>query len=844
MAIRILWDEQEVAILIDACDHYNKGDVTKQEAVTSVSKVLRQRAVNKGINIDDVFRNDNGITMQFMVMNQLISNEKCGLREASKLFFYMAEMFKNDRQSFNKILKEAKLLTVEKSAKDQFYKWIADKVSATRLSDLYTLCDEIEQYCLNKNILTTKLFETTNINIVNKVSRSIASDKKFREEYRRSLSKIRSIVYYYISFLKEQPKCKFENDTEEGSVQILPPSFDENNVGVESFGYSEGIRGVEFEKSKELENKIDNSSQSNNHEVVILDNDSIKWTLQDFLKENNLQYFLSNGNRVWIMGGQEISSEIIECWRHSLSFRFKEHGSNATGGLPAWVATLTEAEYMKLANTNLYSIEGKEPLEVVCCESDNSDEDEKCLVILEENYDNGFRIKSTIDKGRFKMFYKERFNEELLLSDERLIQTLIKVGSVREERIYAKQGDDQSELFKKIYDEVISVIEIGATCVYEDSIYDRYCIQLAEELQMYNAEELGNLLLKMSQGKLRRKRSFLCLTNGKSDLKNDVLNVIKKSSIPLNYENLKIIMWYIPLDKIKQVMVNIKSIAYVAPETYFYAPNLPVSKEELMRIKQIIHKELETKMYMTDVELRSTIEERCPSVAINIENFTTYGFRNCLAYILQDTFAFKGPIISLSEKQLGMAEVFTEYCKSRERVTVEELKNLAADMDTVIYWDSVRTVTVRISEEIFIRNDKIKFDIEAVDSILDKISDRDYIPLKDTGLFMHFPTLSIPWNGYVLESYLYQYSEMFKLLHASFSASGYFGALVRKNCAIDDYRTLIIDVLAHSNQWSNKSSALEVLVREGYQQRRAYADIDRVILEAKLSKEKMNQTRK
>ncbi|KEZ86427.1 hypothetical protein [Lacrimispora celerecrescens] len=832
MAIKILWDEQEAAILIDACDHYNKGDVTKQEAVTSVSKILRQRAVNKGMNIDDVFRNENGIAMQFMAMNQLISDEKCGLRGASKLFINMAELFKEDKQSFNKILKEAKLLTVEKFAKVQFYKWITDKVSATQLSEIYTVCDEIEQYCLNKNMLKAKLFETTNINTVNRVLRNIASDKNFREEYRRSLSKIRSIVYYYIRFLKEQPKCEFENNIGEDSVQVG------------NFSDSEGIQRVESEKSKEFENEIENSSQINNHGGAVLDNDSIKWTLQAFLKKNNLQYFLSNGNRVWIIGGQEISPEMIECWRHALSFRFKEHGSNVTDGLPAWVATLTEAEYTKLANANLYTIEEKELLEVIYSESDNSDEDEKYFVILKENYDNGFRIKSAIDKGRFKMFYKERFNEELLLSDERLIQTLIKVGMVREERIYAKQGDDQSELLNRIYDEVISIFEIGASCVYEDSIYDRYAIQLADKLQMYNAEELGNLLLEMSEGKLRRKRSFLCLTNGKSDLKNDVLNVIKKSSIPLNYESVKKTMWYIPLDKIKQVMVNIKSIAYVAPETYFYAPNLPVSKEELMGIKQIIHKELETKTYMTDVELRITIEERCPSVAINTENFTTYGFRNCLAYILRDTFAFNGPIISTPEKQLGMTEVFAEYCKSREQVSVEELKNFAADMDTVIYWDSVRSVTVRISEEIFIRNDKIKFDIEAVDNILDKISDRDYIPLKDTGLFMHFPTLPIPWNGYVLESYLYKYSKMFKLLHASFSASGCFGALVRKNCAIDDYRTLIIDVLAHSNQWSNKDSALEVLVREGYQQRRAYADIERVILEAKLFKEKMKQTRK
>jgi hypothetical protein len=55
---------------------------------------------------------------------------------------------------------------------------------------------------------------------------------------------------------------------------------------------------------------------------------------------------------------------------------------------------------------------------------------------------------------------------------------------------------------------------------------------------------------------------------------------------------------------------------------------------------------------------------------------------------------------------------------------------------------------------------------------------------------------------------------------------------------------MIVDALTHSNQWSNKSSALDFFVREGYQQRRSYVDIENVILEAKLFKEKIKETKK
>ena len=86
MAIRIPWDEYETAILISACVDYNAGKCTKKEAIKDVSQILRKRAEKNGIEIDDVFRNENGITMQFMLVNELLTQEKCGLRGASKLF--------------------------------------------------------------------------------------------------------------------------------------------------------------------------------------------------------------------------------------------------------------------------------------------------------------------------------------------------------------------------------------------------------------------------------------------------------------------------------------------------------------------------------------------------------------------------------------------------------------------------------------------------------------------------------------------------------------------------------------------------------------------------------------
>ena len=347
-------------------------------------------------------------------------------------------------------------------------------------------------------------------------------------------------------------------------------------------------------------------------------------------------------------------------------------------------------------------------------------------------------------------------------------------------------------------------------------------------------------MIKQSKGKLRRKQSFVCLLNRQTDLESEVVSLFKLSSIPLTYDELKKRMWYVPLEKIKHVLVVVKEIVQVAPETYFYSLNLPVNQEELLQIERLLHQALVNRTHITDVEMRDLINDKCPGVAINTESFTTYGLRNCLGYMLKESFSFNGPIISERGKEISTAEVYAEYCKERERVTLDELKKISSDLNnSIIYWEAVREQTIRLSDDIFIRNDQVEFDVIQTDQVLDMLCGSTYMPLKDIGLFMQFPPINIQWNGYVLESYLYNFSHKYKLIHASFSASGYFGAIVKCDSKIEDYQGLITDVLAHSNQWNDRKSALELLVNLGYQQRKKFAKIEKVIQEAKILREKI-----
>ena len=466
-------------------------------------------------------------------------------------------------------------------------------------------------------------------------------------------------------------------------------------------------------------------------------------------------------------------------------------------------------------------------------------EGKRLEALLKEKYENGFRIHSSIDKARLKLFYSEKYGEELKTEDAHIVEELKNVGMLREDRIYARRDDVRNRLIEEIYENVWGIFENGSSCVYTEMVYQKYQIELMNTIKIYDANVLGEILIEMSEGKLRKTQALICLSGKRTNVDEDILRVLKESMVPLTYAEIQDKIWYIPIKKIKNVLVLTSVVVKVAPETYFYAPNFPISEKDVVEITQAVKRELEYKPYITDIELREIVNVHCPMVSLDTADFTTYGFRNCLGYFLRDSFSFRGQIISEAGKELRISEVFAGYCRSREQVEEGELKKLASDMNSVIYWDDVRNETIRVSKELFLRCDQLQFDIDAVDHVLENFINSDYLPLKDIGLFMQFPPLSVKWNGYVLESFLYKYSRKFRLLHAGFSASGFFGAAVRMESSFCDYRELITDALAHSEEWSDKNSALQFLVDSGYQKKKSYSDIEKVIHEAKLLREKL-----
>lgn len=103
------WNKYEAALLLSAYLESKKGFYPESYYIQSVSDELRQMATNQGIAIDEAYRNVAGITFQMKSMASAFSGSTI-VKQASKLFSDVVELYRNNQSEWVALLREAKEL--------------------------------------------------------------------------------------------------------------------------------------------------------------------------------------------------------------------------------------------------------------------------------------------------------------------------------------------------------------------------------------------------------------------------------------------------------------------------------------------------------------------------------------------------------------------------------------------------------------------------------------------------------------------------------------------------------------------------------------------------------------
>lgn len=460
---------------------------------------------------------------------------------------------------------------------------------------------------------------------------------------------------------------------------------------------------------------------------------------------------------------------------------------------------------------------------------------DNCNTILSRDFEDGYQIGDYMHQMRFLSCYEDLFNDQLKVEINQLDDLLKRVGETRDGRVFLKQKCE-STLLSSIYSDITDAFENGARSVYIECIYERYSDNLASEMSVYNVDALKDLMRNDNNfpTDYRIERSAIVKNGINSKTEYEIRNVLQSSHTPLTYEDIKSILWYVPMRTIRTKLVNLPEVVNIDKGTYFFAPNLYISADEKIDLIKAMHSAIYSKGYIVAKDLREIFRNACPSAALDSEYLKDHAIREILKVILKNEFDFSSSVITEKGNSLDIGQAYQNFASEHERLTLQELKEFQKELGIgIIYWNNVLKEMIRISSTEMIHKSKIQFDVEAVDNALEMMYPNEYTSLKDITLFLSLPATSVRWNGFVLESYLRDYSRKFRLVQMSVSNDDYFGVMLKNTSKLETYNDVAADMLAKNESWTDEKSALRCLVDNKFQKRAQNSNISAIVKAAR-----------
>lgn len=458
--------------------------------------------------------------------------------------------------------------------------------------------------------------------------------------------------------------------------------------------------------------------------------------------------------------------------------------------------------------------------------------------LLDKYFQKGFRMDSSLDMKKLRRFYLEQYETELADEDGTVCQDIETVAILHDGKAYLPDSMLSREKKDKLLQYIDDRFSSECDAIYYGALFSEF-EEILQGERIYTPEMLKTYLSYINNGRYVLQRSYLAKDYSvQMNPDEEIREYLKESVGPVEVEQLASALSYIPEQKIKFALSTNSDFIWNATGEYFHEDCVHFSNSELEWISQFIEDGIEERDFVTGNELVEAVEAHFPDIKEMYQWITLVGMRNVIGYKLKDRFSFNGNIISKYGEELSMAEVYVKYCHKHSRFTLDELNVLKQELGSTIYFDEIYANSLRISQRDFVSPDMAQFDVEATDESIARICTGQYVSLQEIRDFGTFPYAGYPWNEYLVEAFVANYSRKFRLLHIGYNANVCAGAIVKQASSFQNFNDLLIDILANSDIVLNEDSALEYLRQQGYIARRRYSDIGRILTEAKVVRSK------
>ena len=468
-----------------------------------------------------------------------------------------------------------------------------------------------------------------------------------------------------------------------------------------------------------------------------------------------------------------------------------------------------------------------------------SSEEDKLAQVLREKFPDGLRQQNLAMK-QYKARYEEMFGEALLVQNAMLMEKLRDIGEVRVDgRIYAKASGAEQGILEGIAKDLMRLLDESASSLYWPCIYEHYRNEFSG-LSIFTEDVMRSELMPLFSsdyvcGEVISKRWE---TQSRGE---EIRQLVKGSPVAISLTSIQEKIWYWPQNMVKKFLDGVPGIIK-AKDMYFYVPNISLSDPEKQRLRDALLEDMTQRQFITNVRLREILEESCPGVAIDMSSLDNALLRKALVTLFPTDFIERAKGLFPAGHMKSGREQIQEYCHAHTQLSTSDIKWFAKQRGILgNICNYVMDEMVRVSPEEWIRRDHVHFqgkEVHIIQKIGQQMGGKTCMPLEEFTLFLSFPDIGIPWNSYVLESFLYKNDAIlcpFSLVQANggVSDSGVYGAVIKKGYAIDSYDDVLIELLSRSPDWQTDEEALDFIVAHKLQVLRKLKQIGTIVKQAK-----------
>ena len=814
MNMRIPWDKYEAAILLDYCIKVENGDISRNEAIATVSQVLRQRAISAGHKINDVFRNENGISMQLSAMRNCYLGKKSGLT-ISKLFYEIVELQKNNPIAFYKLLKEEPGKT-ETSTWQQFLQWLRNKYPKDEKNILYSLM-MVGAIGRKNHTMKKPLGEITDPTEIEELIEARILGLHSKKNVARA--------YYALHKYKEFLQC------EKTSNQNLT---ERKQVREEGVVCNDEVYFVDFLSHQNYSHTKPVSCKYKGVSINLPGWNAIFHALVQAIYREYKDVFpvgksLSSSTRVDtgapdnMIYPKEIADGIyLEC------------NVNANG-IVSKLRSLMDICHIDYSNIEIqYRVKGKgivrQLTQKLAYEPKWEPQyTEDITKILLEKFKYGFRISSIIELMKIRN-YAEAEGMDLPSSDDELEKEISAAGTLIDGKIYVFS----KKLLDKLGVIIDEIFQTGVTVIFLNAFVEQQVDWLEENY--IQSKTILKEALKQCRPHLYFGQNII--SNGSRITEHEAvvaeIHRVAGNKPIVCLADLADQLKYIPYDKIAWSLSTSDEFVRIGEGKYFRMRYFIYSSEDVNEILSFVSEECNSKGYasFSDVPMNRIAEE-------NYELSNAALYSAVYISILKGHYYLNDKILTEDENGTNVTALLKNYCQDRDEWSVAEMMNWAEGLTgsankqhlLIALYDTM----VRVDVDRFVSDKHVNFDVDRIDYLLEEIVGDKFAPLRKISTFALFPTCGVSWNYYLLESYCYRFSRKFRLSVLNYNNKNA-GIIVAVDFPMS-YTEMLCEAVAKADIDLTPEAVGEYLFTNGYTARRKYSSMPEIIEKAKIIRE-------